>query len=248
MSTRSHPQSLTLDDKYNWLGEPTIFSPPQQCRAETPHCLFAPMHYERGYAYPLIVWLHGPESNEQELRQVMPHISMRNHVAVAPRGVQHSSCARGAFGWGQTIDDIVEAGDRVRRCIEFAQQRFHIHPDRVFVAGVASGGTMALRLGMEHPELFAGAVSLGGPVPQGLRPLKRINQARTLPLMLAVSPDHMLYSVDRAMGDLRLLHYAGFSLSLRLYPDGEPLTTTMLSDVNGWMMEQICPPSDAASC
>jgi len=247
MSTQSHPQSLALDDKYHWLGEPTISSPPEPCLAETPHCLFAPLHYERGYAYPLIVWLHGPGSNEQELQQVMPHISMRNHIAVAPRGVQDTNCMGCGFGWKQTIDAVVEAGDRVKGCLEFAQQRFHIHPERIFVAGVGSGGTMALRMGMEHPELFAGAVSLGGPVPRGLRPLKRINEARTLPLLLAISPDPMDYSLDHAMGDLRLLHYAGFSLSLRLYPDSDPLTTTMLSDANGWIMEQIC-PTTAASC
>ena len=25
----------------------------------TIHSLFAPLHYEQGYAYPLLVWLHG---------------------------------------------------------------------------------------------------------------------------------------------------------------------------------------------
>ncbi|MCL2348313.1 MAG: hypothetical protein FWC50_08635 [Planctomycetaceae bacterium] len=55
---------------------------------ETPHTLFAPMHYEPGYAYPLIVWLHGNgTAGERQLMKIMPIISMRNYVAVAPQGI-----------------------------------------------------------------------------------------------------------------------------------------------------------------
>ena len=54
-----------------------------ESRRAAPHATFAPMHYEPNYAYPLLVWLHGYASNEHELRQVMPQVSMRNYVAVA---------------------------------------------------------------------------------------------------------------------------------------------------------------------
>ena len=38
----------------------------------TPHATFAPMHYEPGYAYPLVIWLHGALGDERQVRQVMP--------------------------------------------------------------------------------------------------------------------------------------------------------------------------------
>ncbi len=228
----------------NWGGERE--SPIWGNLGETTlsHSLFTPIHYEHGYAYPLIVWLHGPVSNEQELRDVMPLISVRNFVAVAPRGTDCvSSGSRNAFGWNQSAHEIAEAAERVRNCIGVAQDRFHIHPERIFVAGHAEGGTMALRLGLEHPDRFAGAISLGGPMPSGDCPLKRINDARKLPLLLSVSPDRNKYSLDHVMENVRLLHFAGSSLSLRLYPEGDELTTTMFSDVNQWVMERICPAS-----
>lgn len=214
--------------------------------AVTAHCLFAPINYEPGYAYPLIVWLHGPESNEQEVKQVMPLISYRNHVAVAPRGTRSSGQHRGAFNWGNTPEDIYQAGERVEHSIEIAKQQFNIHPDRIFVAGFSTGGTLALRLGMENPDLVAGAISLGGPMPKGHRPFRNINHARQLPLLLSVSPNEN-YSLPKVMDDLRLLRYAGFSLSLRLNPEGDELTTKMLSDVNAWIMEQFCPSISQAS-
>ena len=104
---------------------------------------------------------------------------------------------------------------------------------------------MAHRIGMEFPELFAGAISLGGPVPRGSRPLRHINRVRQLPLLLAVSPDQN-YSINKVMEDLRFLHSAGCSLNLRLYPEGDQLTTTMLSDMDCWVMEQSCPTAVAS--
>jgi phospholipase/carboxylesterase len=213
----------------------------------TAHSSFTPINYEKGYSYPLIVWLHGPESSEEEVRQVMPLVSARNYVAIAPRGTRHSQRVRSGYCWGESQDDVVDAAERVESCIAYACQQFNVHPDRIFLAGYAGGGTLALRLGMEYPEMVAGAISLGGPAPRGLRPLKRINAARKLPLMLAVSPGQT-YPLQGVMDDLRLLHGAGFSLALRLYPEGDELTTVMLADVNRWIMESFCPTVVAARC
>ena len=59
----------------------------RQSGHSTPHALFVPMHYEPNYAYPLLVWLHGPGDDERQLQRVMPLISLRNYMAVGPRGV-----------------------------------------------------------------------------------------------------------------------------------------------------------------
>ena len=53
-----------------------------------PHIVVSPIHYESGYAYPLIVWLHDAGKSEQEIVEVAPKISSRNYVAVAPRGLK----------------------------------------------------------------------------------------------------------------------------------------------------------------
>ena len=241
LTKTSQSLHLTPKSNFDWLGnrESAATEPPNMPAAA--HSFFAPMHYESGYAYPLIVWMHSADSNEEELYQVLPLINTRNQVAVAPRGTRASETQQGGFTWGQSTGDLAEASARVRDCIELAKDRYHVHPERIYIAGHAAGGTMAHRIGMEHPDLFAGAISLGGPVPRGACPLRNINQARKLPLLLAVSPNAKNYSNEKVMDDLRLLHYAGFSLSLRLYPEGDQLTTTMLSDVNAWVMESCIP-------
>ena len=247
LPTQASTQSLTPNFSNEWLGESAFPQAVARRSVTTPHCLFSPVHYESGYAYPLIVWLHGPVSNEQEVSKVLPLISARNYVAVAPQGTESVESVRGAFGWGDTLENLMEANERVLHCINAAQQRFNVHPERIFVAGYGEGGTMALRMGMENPDQFAGAISLGGPIPSGSCLLRRINEARSLPLLLSVSPDQR-YPLDRVMENVRSLHSYGSSLSLRLYPEGDELTTVMLSDVDRWVMEKVCAaPSSVAS-
>ena len=211
------------------------------------HSTFVPINYESGYSYPLVVWLHGPESFETEVQEAMPLVSERNYVAVAPRGTHRSRLVAGTYCWGGVHEDAGDAAQRVDDCIKQAQSQFNIHPERIFIAGRSNGGTLALRLAMEYPELCAGAISLGGRLPQGSRPLKRINECRKIPLMLSVSPGDSL-PMEQVLSDLRLLHSAGFPLALRLYPEGDELTTVMLADMNCWIMEQFCPQSVTSDC
>jgi phospholipase/carboxylesterase len=229
----------------NWT--PKRRTLPAQYRVSSPCCVLSPIHYEPGYAYPLVVWLHSANSSELELRQVLPLVSVRNFVGVAPRGTLRTDKTRRVYGWQQTSGDVADACQRVRDCVEIARNQFNIHADRVFVAGYGEGGTMALRVGMEHPEIFAGAISLGGRVPRGSNAFRRINAARRLPLMLSVSPCEQGYAGSQVMDDLKLLHSGGFSLELRLYPEGDSLTDTMLTDLNKWIMEQFCPSATVVS-
>jgi phospholipase/carboxylesterase len=207
-------------------------------RAAAPHyALFSPLHYERGYAYPLLVWLHDDGGSERELRRLMPHVSMRNYVAAAARGV--AAGVEHGYVWEHCPDSACEAAERVGECVEAAKRRFNIHANRVFIAGQGSGGTMALRLALRYPELFAGAISIGGAMPRRNAPLNRVNAARSLPILLASSRDSEAYPQATVLDDLRLLHSAGFSLALRQYPGSDELTTTMLADMDRWMMERI---------
>ena len=216
-------------------------------RTSSDYSLFAPLHYEPRYAYPLLVWLHEDGGNERELRQLMPHVSVRNYVAVSARGVAGVKGSDRAFCWEQSPGNVGEAVDRVRHCIDVATQRFNVHPERVFIAGNGRGGTMALRVALQFPEWFAGAVSLGGALPVGDSPLGRVKQARQLPLLLATSRESQAYPPAKVADDLRLLHAAGFSLALRTYPGEHDLTTVMLSDLDRWLMGRICPSTATAA-
>ena len=209
------------------------------------HALFAPLHYASGYAYPLVVWLHGCGGDERQLQRIMPLVSMQNYVAVAPRGIRLPDAEpspRECYGWLQADDHIQQAEQRVFDSIELAQRKFHISPRRIFLTGFDSGGTMALRLAMSHPGRFAGVISLCGAFPTGGTPLGNLVAARRLGVFLATGRGSEKYPAAQVCEDLRLLHTAGLSVTLRQYPCGHELQPQMLADINRWIMEQINPP------
>ena len=208
-------------------------------QSDCPVATFAPIHYEEGYPYPLLVWLHGPGGSEQHLRDLMPHVSMRNYVAVAPQGTVTWTCRRG-YSWGHHEASIELAAARVARAIELAQARFHIHPRRIFVAGHGCGGTMGVRLAWRFPEMFAGVASLAGGIPAGYQPLRNIKRMRRLPLLLSAGIESSIYRQQHVCRDLRLLHAAGAVVSVRQYPCGDELRTPMLNDLDRWMMDIVC--------
>ena len=136
------------------------------------HALFAPLHYTPGYAYPLIVWLHGRGSDERQLQRIMPVISMQNYVAAAPQGLLMPSddAAAESYGWAQDAETIGRAEQRVFETIELAHRKFHVNKRRIFISGFDSGGTMAFRVAMSHPQSFAGVIL-------GVRPLSQRRNA-----------------------------------------------------------------------
>ena len=209
---------------------------------DTVYTLFAPLHYEPRYSYPLIVWLHGLQNDERQLVRIMPMVSMRNYVAVAPRGTliaAGSESPSGSFGWQQSEEQVSQAETHIFDSIEQVMQKLNVARQRVFLAGFDCGGTMAFRVAMKHPEAFAGVLSLGGSFPTGSTPLAKLTEARRLPIFLAAGRHSTVYPPERVCDDLRLLHAAGLSITLRDYPCGQELPPQMLSDVDRWVMEQI---------
>ncbi len=221
---------------------PSVLAPAD---GENPHCIFTPQHYERNYAYPLVVWLHGPDDDERQVNRVMPLVSLRNYVAVGPRGT-HASQVPGGFRWSQDADAIALADQRVQRSVAAVRRRLHIAPGRIYLAGYECGGTMALRLALHRPKAYAGVLSIGGALPEGLQPFRRLHELRNLNVFLATGRYSQQYSERKVCRNLRLMHAAGMSLNLRQYPCGDEVTTEMLSDMDRWIMEQVAATCPAA--
>ncbi len=239
--TASRKPSRSRHDPF--VLQSALFSEPE---SKTARAVFAPLHYERNYAYPLLIWLHGTGADERQLMRIMPVVSMRNYVAVAPRGVSLvREDGTEVVGWSQSPEHVLQAEQQILDCLEDVQRRFHIAPHRVFLAGFGSGGTMAFRMAMSFPCRFAGILSIGGGFPHGHCPLQQWSEARRLAVFLAVGRDSLEYPPSAACDDLRLFHAAGLSVTLRQYPQGQELSPQILRDIDRWIIEQITSPAGA---
>jgi predicted esterase len=78
-------------------------------------------------------------------------------------------------------------------------------------------------------------------MPTRHQPLRHVNALRRLPCFLATGRHSQNYPEQAVCRDLRLLHAAGCTVALRQYPGGDELTTTMLEDLDRWIMGLVCP-------
>ncbi|MCS7238463.1 MAG: alpha/beta hydrolase-fold protein [Thermoguttaceae bacterium] len=216
---------------HNLVGKPA---------KDPPYLIFVPESYEPGYAYPLLVWLHGLGGDEQQLLRVMPFISLRNYLAVAPRGlaVAFEDGSRG-FGWPQTAEALDFAQEVVTAAVEAIGSRYHVAVRRTFLCGFADGGTMAIRLALSQPHRFAGAASLCGQFPMWGRPLAGLRSQRALTFLFLTGARSCDFSPEEACRALKLLHSAGINVVLRQYPCGDQMHQAMLADLNRWIMGEV---------
>jgi phospholipase/carboxylesterase len=231
-----------VDDELTALLPPGLAEEPAARyldESQDVHAIFTPLHYERNYAYPLVVWLHGPDDDERQVTRIMPMVSARNYVGVGPRGTLESAAPLGGFRWSQRPRHIALAERGVLAAVAEARRWLNIAPERIFVAGFGCGGTMAFRMALDHPRLFAGVLSIGGALPTTQRPFAQLHGARRLRVFLASGRYSQQCPEQRVCDNLRLLHAAGMSINLRQYPCGDELTTHMLTDMDRWIMEQV---------
>ncbi|MBP3530033.1 MAG: hypothetical protein J6K25_02470 [Thermoguttaceae bacterium] len=235
------------------------------------HFLVAPIHYEKNYPYPLLVWLHDSGSNEAELFDVAPQISSRNYVAVAPRGlaatrsrlvcdrsngrfVVEKSRQETYYDWPETEEGVSEAENLVFYSIDQALAKFNVHRRRVFLVGRGTGGTMALRVALRNPREFAGVVSIDGAFPSlDRQPLRSWRDARDLPILLTTGRGSAPIP-QLTQKQLSLFHTAGLTVVIRQYnerPEEENAAETrmkkILLDVNRWAMERALNPQTPIS-
>lgn len=211
---------------------------PFDCAPDTSNsCLFLPLNYEKNYEYPLLVWLHSNGDDSNQLRRVMPDISLQNFVAASPQAsVGNQNCG---YYWEQDESSIDFATDTALATIEMARCRANINSRKIFVGGFGAAGTMAFRIAFTHPDLFAGVASINGPLPQGFAPLGRWSSSRNIEIFWSQYRKSDEFQQDKLCRQLKLLHVAGFSVTLRQYPGGDELTRTALADMNRWIMQMF---------
>ena len=134
---------------------------PRASESDWPVSIFVPERYEDNYAYPLLVWFHDTGSHEGQIESVMAAISSQNYCGLGVQGNQ-TLVENQAWGWNP---DLLEYGevplrDLLSVTVRRMRQAYHIHSERIFLAGSGAGADVALQQLVNCPEWYAGAVLL----------------------------------------------------------------------------------------
>jgi len=203
---------------------------------------FLPTGYEPNYPYPLLVFLHGHGSSEEQILQLAPRLSRRNYICIGLRG-PHTVAARSsndlAYSWGLDGSSDSDVEEYVLRSIEQTRKLYHVHSERIYLAGFREGATLAYRLGLLYPERFGGIISLNGNLPRRGGPLLRLPEVRNLRVLIGHGIANALAPLTLAKEDYRLLYTAGLDIRLHTYSTNHRIHPEMLRDVDRWIMQRI---------
>jgi phospholipase/carboxylesterase len=203
---------------------------------------FLPVGYEPNYPYPLLVFFHGQGGDEEQVSRFAPHLSRRNYLCISLRGPERVGPrgeGRPGYSWGQdgSLDGPIE--DYVLRAVEQTRRCYHVHSERVYLAGFCEGATLAYRMGLSNPEKFAGVISLNGTMPKRGCPLLRFTEVRPLKVFIGHGLANAVVPLPLARQDARLLYTAGINVDFRSYATTHRIHPDMLRDVNRWVMGHV---------
>jgi phospholipase/carboxylesterase len=202
---------------------------------------FLPTGYEPNYAYPLLVFFHGHGSNEEQILRLAPRLSRRNFICIGLRGPEflgEREDGSRAYTWGPDGDCDAEVEDYVFRAVEQTRRSYHVHSERIYLAGICEGATLAYRLGLTFPERFSGVISLNGCLPPRGSLFLRLPEIRQLSAFIGHGIANAIIPLGMAKSDFRLLYTAGLNVELQTYPTTHKLHPHMLRDINRWIIEQ----------
>lgn len=202
---------------------------------------FLPAGYEPNYPYPLLVFLHGRGGNEETVLRLAPRLSRRNFISIALRGphfVGNRPSGRACYCWGADDSGNSSIEDYIFHAVAKTRREYHVHSERIFLAGVCEGATTAYRLALSYPEKVAGVIALNGSLP-ARGPLFRLPAVRGLKVLIGHGIANAIVPLSMARRDRKLLYTAGLDVRMHTYATTHKLHPDMLKDANRWVMEQI---------
>ena len=205
-----------------------------------PMLTFLPTGYEPNYPYPLLVFLHGHGSSEEQVLRLAPRLSRRNYICIALRGPNTLDGRDGrlVYSWGEGQNDTA-VEEYVLHAIAQTRRHFHVHSERIYLAGFCEGATLAYRLGLTFPEKFAGVISLNGCLPRRGGPLFRLPDVRRLRVLIGHGIANSVVPLGMARSDFRLFYAAGLDVRLHTYAANHRIHPDMLRDIDRWVQGKI---------
>lgn len=150
---------------------------------------------------PLVIFLHGFGSNEQDLfgiKDALPstwtYLSARAPMPVDPQGYRWFTKTPGDGDYDGVSADLQSSARLIEDFVTQATAKYHTRSDRVFLVGFSQGAIMSYEVALRQPQWVRGIAALSGSVlpvlKAELKPDPRLDQA--LPYASATQANELL--------------------------------------------------------
>ena len=107
---------------------------------------------------PVIIALHGGNSSYEEFAEYWPRIAEALHaIVVVPPGILRFSDVTNSWGY-----DVAPVEKMLIELVQSIKAQRVGDSNRIYLAGFSQGAQMTIEVGLRHPELFSGLVSICG--------------------------------------------------------------------------------------
>jgi predicted peptidase len=177
----------------------------EEAQRDIEYALFVPKSYDEKKAAPLVVLLHGLNSNPKQVmgyRGITAEAAKRGYIVVAPYGYNgrgwYGSRGKGKkgsfFGRASDPDNLGELSEKdVMNVLGIVREQFAIDADRIYLMGHSMGGAGTVHLGMKYPELWAALAPLA---PALDRDTSRLRKMKHLPIKIVTGDKDRLVRVE----------------------------------------------------
>ena len=198
-------------------------------------------------APPLVIWLHGLGSSEQEIHG-LPGFVPEHAIFIGARGIHRHG---NGYKWytvqftasGPVIDFAQAEASRavIAGFIEEAISAYTVDPTQVYLAGFSQGAIMSLNLLLTGTPHIAGIVSMSGRVLPEIKPLVAITaeQSATRGVLMTHGTQDTLRSIGAARTDYTFLAQLGLRVAMHEYNAAHELTQPMITDTKQWLQQQM---------
>ncbi len=157
---------------------------------------------------PLMVFLHGSGERGNDLEMVKAH-SPFTYKNLFPETV--------AIIAPQCPKDVWWDTEAIYYLIKEIQEKYQIDDSRIMLTGLSMGGWGALKLAMEHPELFSAVVPVCAPIDSLMK--VRVSQYKDLPIKIFHGGNDDIVSPMNSIEIYQEIKKVNKNIELTIFPD-----------------------------
>lgn len=193
------------------------------------YSIYVPSEYDPAKEYPLLVMLHGAGfKGDAYIDRYGDFPEKNGYILLCPSGTSE---------WWSNTEEAFLTG-----LIGAVKAKYHVDPDRVFLAGFSNGGIGTWSIGLHNPGLFAGLLPMAGALNEAEAYLPN---SLNLPILIIHGTKDQTIPFEAGREAFNKITAVGHkNIQLLDYPEEKPMAgghyfpTHKVQDIFAWLADR----------